>query len=187
MQVRGAAKPSLTRLLEAKLQQQLATMTLTQKAAHGGSSGLGRDGGDGVGASSSSSFRAFCQAARLSANMNSRVKLTLYYIAALPLSAAFTADTKLAHYRRLVGDDPSCAMMLHALAHADRIVIQQPDMRALREFLAQIAYSGAPCAVLQQFRSQCVPGNDSLSHLFRRSSLFCDKAGLLIQEAASAR
>ena len=133
--VRTAEKPSLTRILETKQQQQLSSSALTVR-------------GD--------PFRRFCHDARFSGSMNARVKAVCYYLMALPLGESLDARER--HLRRLVGDDPSAGVMLRALLAMPTLPASGLDVPSLRGFLADTRHVGAPCPALEQFRLRCMPG-----------------------------
>ena len=137
--LRSTEKPSLTRILQARIE------SAQQQQPNSG-------------------LRAFCHRARLPGNLNHHLRLACYYVAVLP---SVDIGTKLQAIRRLAGDEATLLdteaiteMLLvitgaDAAASATRSLV---DSATLREFITtHVQHVGTPCASLQRFRNQCMP------------------------------
>jgi hypothetical protein len=91
------------------------------------------------------SFAHFCNISRLPSNASLLVKQAIYYLC-------------------VVGETTANAALMMP---AEKPNIITPDMQALKSFLADVQYTGAPCHSLRQFKEKCIPGGQNWSTVLR--------------------
>lgn len=140
--INQSKKPSLSYILEVNTLQNTKKTSNEQLSENANLNEMDTD-----------SFSKFCEISRLNASISIHIKRALYYIKCLPRSS-ITEEQLNESLLLMLGNDTV------SMSVVSKMEITNPDIQALKTFISEVYYTGAPSSNLKHFHQNCMSSSN---------------------------